>query len=798
MDRKRPQGREKNVTEGTTSVYKRGDGLGTGGPTGQGGADSQRNQGASGQGAGRPARASGSFGGYGGGGIKMKPSLLIIIVVVCIALYFFMGQGQGGGNSSGVLQSSTPNVSSAAGSGQGSGGGLNTTVSNHARDKRTQILGSGKDTVTLMIYMCGTDLESRSGAATADLQEMLKAKLNNPKFNIILETGGTQQWQNNVISSKGNQRYKITADGLELLEDNLGKKSMVNPNTLSDFIQYSAAHYPANRYALVFWDHGGGTLSGFGYDQLFPNDSMTLDEIAVALKNGGCTFDFIGFDACLMATLETSLAMEPYADYLLASEETEPGGGWYYTNWLTAWAANTSLGTLEVGKAIVDDFIDYTQQGMTTLSLIDLAEVAGVVPESLREFSQSTAAMIKEGDYAAVAQARGNAREFARSAGIDQVDLIKLAQDIGTEESIAFANALKGCVKYNRTCAGMTHANGVSIYFPYGKPSSLNSVLNTYDKMGMDEEYSGCIKDFANLQLGGQIASAGSSSTDSLFGSLLGSLLSGGGSAGGSAGSASGGANSAQLIGTLLEAFLQAGDYNSLSAFAGEETPTWVDKELITSSAQQIAGRQFDPSQLKLQRKNGGSVIQLAEEQWELVQTIELNVFIDDGKGFIDLGLDNVFSFDDDGDLVADYDNTWLTLNGHVVAYYMMSEYRQGDSYLIQGRIPAMLNGQLVDIMVEFTDQNPNGQVLGARIHYTGDSLAEAKGLLEIRTGDKIDFVCDYYTYDQKFVDNYYLGDPLTVSGTLTVSNMDIGNAKSVATFRFTDIYGNAFWAPSM
>ena len=57
---------------------------------------------------------------------------------------------------------------------------------------------------------------------------------------------------------------------------------------------------------------------------------MTLDEIATALKNGGCDFDMAGFDACLMATLETAMVLEPYADYMIASEEVEPGNGWYY------------------------------------------------------------------------------------------------------------------------------------------------------------------------------------------------------------------------------------------------------------------------------------------------------------------------------------------------------------------------------------------------------------------------------------------------------------------------------------
>ena len=161
-----------------------------------------------------------------------------------------------------------------------------------------------------MVYLCATDLESQSGMATADLNEMLYATISD-KVNVIVETGGTSGWRNNVISSTTNQRYRVTSKGLELLQDNLGKKSMVDPATLSDFIQYSKAKYPADRYMLVLWDHGGGSLTGYGYDQNFTNDSMTLDEMGTALKNGGCAFDIVGFDACLMSTLETAMVWSP-------------------------------------------------------------------------------------------------------------------------------------------------------------------------------------------------------------------------------------------------------------------------------------------------------------------------------------------------------------------------------------------------------------------------------------------------------------------------------------------------------
>jgi hypothetical protein len=86
-----------------------------------------------------------------------------------------------------------------------------------------------------MLYLCGTDLESRSSMATLDLQEMIDANLSD-KVNLIVYTGGCKQWKNNVISSKNNQIWQVTDEGLVCLEENLGSPSMTDPDTLSSFI----------------------------------------------------------------------------------------------------------------------------------------------------------------------------------------------------------------------------------------------------------------------------------------------------------------------------------------------------------------------------------------------------------------------------------------------------------------------------------------------------------------------------------------------------------------------------------
>ncbi|MDD3656584.1 MAG: clostripain-related cysteine peptidase [Atribacterota bacterium] len=803
--RNRPVGRQKRVGEGTGSVKKRGSGLKgkTGGPVGM----------PSGGYSGRLGRPTGSTGGTSypptGGSTSSSGGCLkyigIIVFILLVAYYLFSNMGGEPGNITDLLTDSDSISTTSyqtqvpvSDSFNASSGAylVDTSVSELARAKRVFLRGKGEDTVTVMVYMCGTDLEAQAGMATSDLQEMLNAEISD-KVNIIIETGGTSRWQNNVIDSRTNQRYRLINEGLVLLEEDLGKSSMVNPATLSDFIRYCKANYPANRYLLVMWDHGGGSLSGYGHDQYYPNDSMTLDEIARAVQESSCTFDLIGFDACLMATLETAIALEPYADYMIASEEVEPGIGWYYTGWITALSENTSIPTIELGKRLIDDYIrdvrSKVPQSQGTLSLVDLAELKGTIPSVLAEFANATNKMIvEEKDYKAVSDARAGTKEFARSSRISQIDLIHFAENLRTEEAESFAEALRGCIKYNRTTNNITNANGLSVFFPYGRLTRLNSMLETYEEINMSEEYSECIKSFASVMAGGQVISTGS-------GNLLETLLTGFSNSSQTQSAPAGGISGADVVGTLLNSFLSGGDYSNITGLVGDALG-WLDVDLMKESVDVYKENQFDASALVITEKGDQRVLSLSEKQWDLVQYMEMNVFVDDGEGFIDLGLDNIYEYNEDGDLIMDYDGTWLALNGNIVSYYLVSDDRSRDTYSIKGRIPALLNDQLVDIIVVFDNEEPYGLILGAQIKYDQEPETEtiAKGLLGIVEGDRIDFLCDYYTYEGEYDDTYYLGNQYTATGEWEIENLSIGINDYQMTYRITDIYGNQYWTPSI
>ena len=696
--------------------------------------------------------------------------------------------GLGGQSSaSSFLGSSVGSVSNGwSGSSGGSNASkLNTAVDPAARAKYTKLLGGGKDTVTIMVYMCGSDLESKSGMGTSDLVEMTKATLSD-NVNLIVYTGGATRWKNDVVSSSVNQIYKIENGKLRRLVQDAGAPTMTDPATLTSFIDYCTKNFPASRNELILWDHGGGSISGYGYDEKSRGSgSMGLSGISKALKNAGITFDFIGFDACLMGSLENALMLTPYADYLIASEETEPGIGWYYTNWLTELSKNTSMSTPEVGKLIVDGFVSECNQKCpgqkTTLSVVDLAELEKTVPDKFSAFANGLSGLLESKEYKTVSDARAGAREFAVSSKVDQVDLVHLAYNLNTPESKALAQTLLSAVKYNRTSSSITNAYGISIYFPYQKMNRVQSAANAYNAIGIDSAYTRCIQQFASVEASGQAASGG---TASPFGALSGSGSSG---------------ISADFLSSMLGSFLGGGTSGGISGLGGANSG-FLGKGLPAEDISEfLKANRFDPSALVWQSVNGETVMELSEEQWSLVHDLALNVFYDDGEGYIDLGLDNVFKFTESGALIGTYDGTWLAINSQPVPYYYIDSVVDGEHVTITGRVPVLLNDARADLIIVFDNDHPYGYIAGARSDYRdGETETVAKSIDELEIGDRIDFICDYYTYDGTYENSYLMGDTLIYGGQEEISNVTINASSAIATYLFTDIYNQTYWTPEI
>lgn len=370
-----------------------------------------------------------------------------------------------------------------------------------------------KEQYTFLVYMVGSDLEAGTeewsgGAATLDMKEMMSIG-STPNLNIIVTTGGALAWQQPEISAEKIQRWKIEKGEKVALGDS-EDTYMSNPNTLKNFIIWGTKNYPANRYALVLWNHGSGSVEGFGLDQN-NNRTLKLTNIKTALEEAykvtGVKFDLIGFDACLMATLETANILAPYSNFMVASEEVEPGHGWDYKSITRAIAEDPKIPGLNLGKTIAQSyekhaFYHFTQRDIT-LSVISLNQISSVVKATEKLIEVAGKDVKDPVRFKQIAQARSISEDYGNSetASFDMTDLMDLSLNLKNnypQESEELIDSLKRAIVFKVRGKAKPAANGLSIYFP-GKDREhflSNSIM--YDMANFSDGYTKFIKLYSN------------------------------------------------------------------------------------------------------------------------------------------------------------------------------------------------------------------------------------------------------------------------------------------------------------
>jgi hypothetical protein len=249
------------------------------------------------------------------------------------------------------------------------------------------------------------------------------------------------------------------------------------------------------------------------------------------------------------------------------------------------------------------------------------------------------------------------------------------------------------------------------------------------------------------------------------------------------------------MINQVLGSFLQ-GQMSNISGLSADNMDFLFGRSLSENEiAEYLNNHSFDGSKLSWRDTPNGQAVVLAESDWELVQSLHANLFFDDGAGYIDMGLDNVYDFDHQGNLLAPEECTWIAINEQPVAYYHESTVDDGTNYSITGRVPILYNDERAELILEFTDENPYGSVVGVRrVSTEGETTTVAKTMDTVKDGDVIDFLCDYYSYDGEYIDSYMLGEQLVVDGELTISDVYVDEARASFTYRFTDIYNQTYW----
>ena len=236
---------------------------------------------------------------------------------------------------------------------------------------------------TYMVYIAGDN--NLSDAAIGDINEMEQVG-SNDSVNVVVQVEFSQQYTPDM---PGNTlRGKILKDSdtainspLEDMGENL---DMGVKETLTDFIKWATTNYPADYYALVLWDHGagwklsrqtGGAVRGALQDET-SGSFMSLPDLASAVSESGVHLDVINFDACLMAMYEVAYEFNGLTDYMVFSEEVEPGDGDPYDTILQDLVDNPNMTPSELAITITEKFKDFYELDgriKVTKSAVDMA-----------------------------------------------------------------------------------------------------------------------------------------------------------------------------------------------------------------------------------------------------------------------------------------------------------------------------------------------------------------------------------------------------------------------------------------
>ncbi len=364
---------------------------------------------------------------------------------------------------------------------------------------------------TILVYMnCDNNLEPYG---ITDFLEMSSVG-SDANINIVLQMDRAAGYSTTYDNWTTCKRFLITAgmtpNAANAISD-LGEVDMGSPTTLSDFVKWGYANYPATNYFVVLWDHGNGwtksaTPPNGGLFKDFSNDdssgksiSVCLGELKTALSSiysyTGKKIELIGFDACLMQMYEVNEVCAPYANWYVGSEELEGADGWVYDNWLGPLAqANGSMTPEALGDKVAST---YVASGQPTHSVVDLQQCS-TFSALLNAFATGMMQARGGGYTSAINTLITNTTHFLQDydpygyypPSHDYRDLGDFLDKVIASALPAYAKTPAQNLKnyfstyvYSNYVKGLSYANcdGVAIYLPLS--SNYGSYATDYEKL---------------------------------------------------------------------------------------------------------------------------------------------------------------------------------------------------------------------------------------------------------------------------------------------------------------------------
>jgi Clostripain family len=377
---------------------------------------------------------------------------------------------------------------------------------------------------TLMVFMAG--MNNLAAEADSDLTEIIAG-----------EPGGDVEVVVFVKQPTGCRRFRVGGDS----EDLGDHYDSGDPNSVVDFVRWATTVAPADRYALVLWNHGSG-WEPWAYDTdapvavrplrtaagairkvnstIFPTalahevldqvarqrailtddgtahavDTIELGGVTEAIKNHLMkNLDVLAMDACLMSNLEVAAQVRDHVEVIVGSEELEPGTGWHYTDLLEQMRAHQGDLTAEAFGTLAVDSYMRGYEGSTedlTLCAVKAAGVTGLAT-AVDALAQALITTLPDG-RSLITDCLGDSTRFDGHL----VDLGHLCKNlIASNADAALTGAAQSALAALAQGAGyvlaerhsgpnMDSVTGVTIYLP----ASTDPFAPTYGGLRFSEE----------------------------------------------------------------------------------------------------------------------------------------------------------------------------------------------------------------------------------------------------------------------------------------------------------------------
>ncbi len=638
------------------------------------------------------------------------------------------------------------------------------------RSVRTQNVPMGEPgTWTVFVYLCGSNLESDNYLASTDIEEMMTSSANE-NIRFVVQTGGANDWYYDNIHPDAAQRWVIQ-DGemTEVWSENA--VSMGESQTLSAFLRWGVAEYSAANMGLVLWNHGSGSINGVCYDETAADDALLLKEMDAALysvyDDMTQPFSFIGFDACLMSTAEAAALLATHADFMIASQELEPGYGWDYTAMGNYLAQHPECDGSEIGKVICDSFYEgcreIGEENSATLAVTDLRKMDTLLT-SFDGYAKELYEMTEhDADFSEIARKISAADNFGgnnRASGytnmVDLAGLIGAGTDKCSSAQTAL-QALSDAVVYQVKGSDHTDSCGLSIYYPLQvqdgsqelsifKDVCLSSYyLGLVDKIAYGAVHSGSISDYSNASVLELFSNEWSADayTESEGNSTLSYLL------------------------DLDSQWDYADDFTA----GADADITFIDEPA------------FD--------EDGNYWFSLSEDSLYQTDYVEAAVYLldEETEEMIELGFTGEIYEDwEEGVFSDNFDGFWFSLpDDQYLAAYLYEECDGYDLYIS----PILLNGEETYLRFAYDEENVEAAIVDI---WNGqdESGASSRITTQLQTGDIITPL--YTAYDLNSDDSYYYyGEEYEYDGDPTLYFETLPDGDYLYSFCINDIYGNYY-----